>query len=123
MLDRKILRLILGAHGKAPHEMLYLETGALKISHVIAVRRLLYHHNILKRHDDEIILKIYKAQLKSPSKGDWVTMLADDMKKYNINITDETVKSLSKAAFKTIVKKQVKEYAFIECMQLLDSHD
>jgi hypothetical protein len=96
VLDRKILRLILGAHGKAPYEMLYLETGALKISHVIAVRRLLYLHNILKRHDDEIILKIYKDQLKSPSKGYWVTMLSDDMTKYDIKITDETVKLLSK---------------------------
>ena len=96
MLDRKILRLILGAHGKAPYEMLYLETGALKISHVIAVQRLLYLHNILKRHDDEIILKIYKDQLKSPSKGYWVTMLSDDMTKYDIKITDETVKFLSK---------------------------
>ena len=123
VLDRKILRLILGAHGKAPHKMLDLETEALKISHFIAVRRLLYLHNILKRHDDEIILKIYKAQLKSPSKGDWVTMLADDMNKYDIKITDETVKSLSKTVFKTIVKKTVKEYAFSECMQLLDSHD
>ena len=59
-------------------------------------------------HDNEIILKIYKAQQKSPSKGDWVTMLADDMKKYDINITDETVKSLSKTPFTTIVKKKVK---------------
>ena len=74
--------------------MLYLEIGALKISHVIAVIRLLYLHNILKIHDDEIISKIYKAQLKSPSKGDWVIMLVDDMKKYNINISDETVKSI-----------------------------
>ena len=50
-------------------------------------------------------------------------MLADDLKKYENYITDETVKSLSKTEFKTIVKKKVKQYAFIECIQLLDSHD
>ena len=37
VLDRKILRVILGAHSKVPSEMLYLETGAISISHVILV--------------------------------------------------------------------------------------
>ena len=46
VLDRKILRLILGAQAKVPFEMLYLETGALEIKHVIAVRRLVYLQNI-----------------------------------------------------------------------------
>ena len=50
-------------------------------------------------------------------------MLADDIKQYDINITDAMLKSLTKPAFITIVKKKVKEYAFIECMQLLDSHE
>ena len=42
VLDRKILWLNTSAHSKPPSEMLYLETGALTISHVIAVRRHLY---------------------------------------------------------------------------------
>ena len=42
VLHRKIILLITGAHSKTPSELLYLETGALTISHVIAVRRHLY---------------------------------------------------------------------------------
>ena len=42
VLDRKIFRLILGAHSKAASEMLYLETGVIPICHVLAVRRLCY---------------------------------------------------------------------------------
>ena len=50
MLDRKILRQILGAHAKVQSEMLHLETGAIPLSHVIAVRRFLYLQNILKKN-------------------------------------------------------------------------
>ena len=54
VLDQKILRLILGAHSKAPSEMLYLETGVLPIPHVVTLRRLCYLKNILNRNDNEI---------------------------------------------------------------------
>ena len=53
VLDRKILRLILGAHSKAPNDMLYLETGVIPIHHVVAERRLCYLKSILNRPDYE----------------------------------------------------------------------
>ena len=68
VLDRKILRLITGGHSKTPSEMLYLETGALTISHVIALRRLLYLKNILGKQDNEVVKKVDIAQKKNPSK-------------------------------------------------------
>ena len=61
VLDRKILRLLLGAQAKVPCEMLYLETGALELKHVIAVRRLVYLQKILKKHDEDIVKKVYVA--------------------------------------------------------------
>ena len=48
--------------------MLHLESGASQISHVIAVRRLLYLKNILERYVHEVVKKVYKAQKKNPSK-------------------------------------------------------
>ena len=42
VVDHQILRLITGAHQKAPVEMLYLETVELPIKSLITVRRLLY---------------------------------------------------------------------------------
>ena len=60
VLDQKILWLILGAHGKSPSEILYLETSALEIRYVIAVGNLSYQ-TILKRQDEEIIFQIYTA--------------------------------------------------------------
>ena len=42
VLDRKILRSIVGAHSKVTWEMLYLTNSVLPISSVITARRLLY---------------------------------------------------------------------------------
>ena len=47
IIDHKILREIIGAQCKVPVEMLYLETGAIPIKSVMAVKRIIYLHNIV----------------------------------------------------------------------------
>ena len=59
VIEHQILRLITGAHAKAPVEMLYLETAELPIKSVIIVRRLLYTQTILKRYKKELTSKVY----------------------------------------------------------------
>ena len=91
VLDRKILRLILGAQAKVPCEMLYFETGALELKHVVAVRKLVYLQNMLKKHDKEIIKKVNLAQKKSTCTGDWVLLIEKDRLKYNVAYSDEKI--------------------------------
>ena len=79
VLDRTILRLITGAQRKAPSEKFYLETGALKISHVVAVRRLVYLRNVLEMQDDKGVKKVYNAKKKNPSIGDRIPKGKEDM--------------------------------------------
>ena len=74
IIDNKILRAITGSQSKVPVEMLFLETGQIPISHVISVRRIMYWHTILKRHDDELIFQIYMAMKETPLKGDWIKL-------------------------------------------------
>ena len=105
VLDTKVLRLILGAQAKVPCEMLYLETGALEFKHVINVRRLIYLQNILKKHDKEIVKKVYGAQKKAPCTGDWVILVEEDRLKYNIEYSDEQIAELSDDEFNKYVKK------------------
>ena len=59
--------------------MLYLKTGELNISSVISVRRLLYWHNILRRHKRELISKVYYAMKGKPIKGDWIELVEADL--------------------------------------------
>ena len=122
VLDRYILRLILRAQAKVPCEMLYLETGALELKHVIAVRRLVYIQHILKKHDEEIVKKIYVAQKKSPCTGDWVLIVAEDRLTYNIEYSDEQIAELSDDEFKKYVKKQVRHQAFNELKDIQNEH-
>ena len=123
MLDRKILRQILGAHAKVPSEMLHLETGAIPLSHVIAVRRLLYLQNILKKNKNEIVRQVYTAQKENPSKGDWINIVEEDKMKYNLNISDELIGDISKYEFKKLVKHNVREKVFDELITLQKKHD
>ena len=39
-IDRSVMRFITGAHSKVPSEMLYLETSAIPLGHIISTRRL-----------------------------------------------------------------------------------
>ena len=66
VIDRQLMRHIIGAHAKAPIEFLYLETGTLPLKHVITCRRLLYLKTILQREDHELVKRIYKIQQENP---------------------------------------------------------
>ena len=108
VLDHKILRTITGAHSKVPLEMLYLETGELNISNVISVRRLLYWHNILRRHERELISKVYYAMKEKPIKGDWIELVKADLQKINMTLDQEIqVKQMKKEFFKDIIKERI----------------
>ena len=123
VLDRKILRLILGAHSKAPSEMLYLETGVLPIRHVVALRRLCYLKNILNRNDNEIIKQVYEAQRKHPCKGDWVNLIQTDMDNYDLNLSDEVIKDMKDNDYKLIIKEKNKEKSILELENTRSGHD
>ena len=69
VIDHTIIRVITGAHSKVPLEMLYLETGEMDISSVMSVRRVLYWHNIKRRHKKELISQVYNAMKSKPVKG------------------------------------------------------
>ena len=108
VLDRKILRSIVGTHSKVPWKVLYLETSVLPISSVITARRLLNLQTILKRSTKEIIRKVYEAQKSSPIKGDWINLVREDMKQIGIDISDKAIEEMSQEEYKIIVRKAVK---------------
>ena len=115
VIDHKILRAITGAHPKTPNEMLYLETGELDIPNVIRVRRLLYWQNIVSRHENELLRKIYEAMKESPLKGDWINMVREDLNKIGMELKhEEQVKQMTRKEFKDIVKDKVKKLALEE---------
>ena len=51
--------------------MLYLETGCLPISSIIAVRRVLFLPSILQVERNSLIHRFFKSQYSNFVKGDW----------------------------------------------------
>ena len=60
-LDHALLRGIIGGHSKIATSALYLETSQIPLKHILACRRILYLHTILKRSKDDLIKKVYLA--------------------------------------------------------------
>ena len=60
--------------------MLNLETKLLQIPDIVSMRRLLYYQTSLKKDNDKIVSKVFEAQKKDPSKGDWIELVQGDIK-------------------------------------------
>ena len=58
--DIAFFRIAFNSHSKTVRESYYLETGKLKIRHIIAKRRFLFHQNIVKKKDSLLLKKICK---------------------------------------------------------------
>ena len=123
VIDHKILRVITGAHSKVPLEMLYLETGKMDISSVMSVRRVLYWHNIKRRHKKELISQVYNAMKSKPVKGDWINLVKADLDKFNMTIENETqFMQMKKEDFKSMIKQKARYACFEKIEKLKDSY-
>ena len=95
-MDERLLRRILSAHSKTPVETLYLETGNIPIRFILMSRRLNFLHYILNEDESSLLHRFFKAQTECPVRGDWVTMVSDDMKELGIDLQLEEIRSFSK---------------------------
>ena len=90
-------------------EAYYLETGTLPLRFYISARRLMFLWNILQKPESELVNQVYNAQKLSPVKNDWFLQVQDDLRMFQINLSDDEIKSLKKEKFKQIVKKSVRD--------------
>ena len=102
--------------------MWYLETGAIPISHVISIRRLVYLQTILKKSNNKIVKKVYLAQKRNPCNGDWIKLFDSDKEKYNMTISDEEIEAMTEHDYKSLVKQRVKEKSFEELSIIQNEH-
>ena len=71
VVDLSLLRQLTGGHVKRATEFLNFETGTWKLCHHFTYLRLMYHHNIMSRDDNETIKTNYVKQRDEHIKGDW----------------------------------------------------
>ena len=76
------------------------------------MRRLLYWWNIINLEEDSMLYKVYIAQKNKPVRGDWVKLLDEDKKEFNLkSMSDNDLKRTfkSKTSFKKYIKKKAIE--------------
>ena len=61
---------------------------------------------------DSLLRKVFNAQVKMPSKGDWTSEVRNILKELKINKTFEEIESISKTSLATNVKLAIKQHAF-----------
>ena len=108
-VDKTFYRKLLNCHSKTGVEFLFSETGTIPIQIKIRCRRLLYWWHILSVHKSEMIRKVYTAQKLSPVSGDWVKLLEEDKRMFQVKISDTEVAAVSKQRFTNYVKKKATE--------------
>ena len=122
MVDNVLLSRLTGGQSKCPSEYNYLETGSLKLRHILTYSRLIYHHEILSRGEDETIKKIYMKQKRDRIKGDWIDLLEKDFAFIGLDINEEEIRSIPRREYKLKIKALVKKAAFGYFLEIKLSH-
>ena len=122
VIDRTLMRFIIGAHSKTPSEFLYLETGTIPLRYIITIRRILYFQNIITRTDQELIKRVYIAQKTDPVKGDWINYLKDDFEYLGEEVNEEEAMATPRSEYKKLIKDRVRQKVFEDLKAIQSSH-
>ena len=82
----------------------------------------MYWHHIVNLKPDSLLNKFYKAQVNQPVKGNWINLLIKDKSEFELNYTDEDLKSISKLSFKNTIKKKANKLAIEYLKKLKAKH-
>ena len=109
-----------------PTAALYLELGILPIKCEIAIRQLLFLKKILDKNENNPVSQVYPEMIKYEFENNWARNFLNLRVKYSLPLNDENVGLLSKGVWKSMVKKQVKTYAFSQLLRnvlTIEKHD
>ena len=82
------------------------------MSLIHACRRMVYLHTILRKESTELVSRIYLAQKTDSLPGDYCRLVAADLTKMEINLSESQISCMTSKAYKTHIKSKVTQYAF-----------
>ena len=77
----------------------------------------MFLHYILKRKEDDLLFKCFKAQYNEPTKGDWCSQIKMDLEEFGIDDDFNYLKKLSKYKMKKIIREAFKNNAFDDLLE------
>ena len=66
----------------------------------------MYWWHILHVQETEMIHRVYNAQKYQTRKKDWINQIVEDKKSFDIGLSDDEVKNMTKNIFKNIIEKK-----------------
>ena len=117
-VDLALLKQLVDGHSKCSKVFYYLEFGLISLRHLIMSRRLMFHHHILTREDNETIKKVYMKQKESNLKGDWYRMIVSDFEFIEEAIDEEVIKNIQKEDYRVLINSKIKAGAYKYYMEL-----
>jgi hypothetical protein len=111
-VDTTLLKSLVKGHSKTPVVFHHLEYGTLMLRHMLMINRIMYHHHILTRGEEETIKKIYYKQKEDPLKGDWYGLLKKDFEFIGEEIDDRKIASIPKSEYRVRIRRLVENAAF-----------
>ena len=106
-IDELYLFKILNVPRTVTKECLYTEIGKYPVTSIIKMRRLMYWWHILQQKEEELIHRVYQAQVRDPEPNDFICQIKGDKSELKISLSDSEVKLMSKNKFKTFIKSKI----------------
>ena len=121
-IDNKLLRVIWECPKYTSVPMMFPELKCVPIEAVIMKRRIMFLHYLLNLPHNSLLSRCFQAQTKRPLKGDWIHQVKQDLIDFQINLSFENIKSLSKLSFRKIVNEKSLNYSFDKLMKQKENH-
>ena len=99
-VDQALMNSLVSGHSKCPREFAYLETGTLRLRHILTINRMMYHHHLIHTNESETIRKIYEKQKTDKTNGDWFQLLLKDFDFVGETMNEEAIKCINKEQYK-----------------------
>ena len=113
-IDEALLRGLVLGHSKAPIPALYMETAQVPLRYILATRRILYLQTILHRDPEELIRRVFEAQKRDPSEGDFCELVEHDCQLISLELTEEEIRDMSRYQLRAHTKKKAREAAIAQ---------
>ena len=108
----KFLKRMMETALSTPNVCIFLELGILPITNEIHIRKLTFLHHILNCEEADPVYMMYSNQNSLPFEKNWANETLALRELYNICLTDDAIKVLSKKEWKNTVKEKIYNTTF-----------
>ena len=86
-IDLQLLRGCLQVGQKSSQSLMFLELGIITVPFLLKKKRLMYLHHLLTTDTSSLVSKVFRKQIDSPRKGEWVDTALKDLDELNIKFS------------------------------------